>query len=74
MAFKARITNISEVEPNLTQSVSFEILNANDKVITVGSASGDVEALPEIVKSITSEFELKYKSAKKLKVGDILEV
>lgn len=71
---KAKITSISEVEQNLQQSASFEILNANDKVITTGSATADVEALPDMIKSIVTEFELKYKSARKLKVGDILEV
>lgn len=74
MAFKARITSISEVEQNLQQSASFEILNANDKVITTGSATADVEQLPDMIKSIVTEYELKYKSAKKLKVGDVLEV
>jgi hypothetical protein len=74
MAFKAKITEISEVEQNLQQSASFDILNANDKIITSGSARGDVEQLPDIIKSIVTDFELKYKSGKKLKVGDILEV
>lgn len=73
MAFKAKITSISEVEQNFQQSASFDILNAADKVITSGSATGDVEQLPDMIKSIVTEFELKYKSAKKLKVNDILE-
>lgn len=74
MAFKAKITSISEVEQNLQQSASFDILNATDKLITTGSATADVEALPDMIKSIVAEYELKYKSARKLKVGDILEV
>lgn len=74
MAFKAVITSISEVEPNLRQSASFDILNGNDKKLTSSTATADVEQLPEVIKDITAQFELKYKSAKKLKVGDILVV
>ena len=74
MAFKARITSISEVEPNLQQSAAFDILNANDRVLTSSSATADVEQLADTIKSITSQFEFKYKSVRKLKVGDILEV
>ncbi len=72
MAFKALITSISEVEPNLQQSATFDILNANDKVITSSTARADVEQLPDMIKGIVTEFELKYKSAKKLKVGDVI--
>lgn len=74
MAFKAKITSVSEVEPNFTQSVGFEILNGNDKVLTSSSVLGDVEQLVDMIKDQVSQYELKYKSVKKLKVGDILEV
>lgn len=74
MAFKAKITQVSEVEPNFTQSVTFDILNANDKILTSSSATGDVEQLIDQIKDQVTQYELKYKSVRKLKVGDVLEV
>lgn len=74
MAFKAKITSVSEVNPDFTQEVGFDILNANDKVLNSSSVKGDVERLIDQIKDQVAQYELKYKSAKKLKVGDVLEV
>lgn len=67
---KARITNTSEVELNGTQSVTYDIIGKNDEVLTSGQATGDVEILVDQIKQTVEEYELKYKSTKRLRVGD----
>lgn len=67
---KARITQASEVELNGIQSVTYDILGKNDKVLLSATASGDVDQLTEQIKQTVIDYELKYKSQKRLKVGD----
>lgn len=74
MAFKATITEASDLEINGNQVVTFEISNAADKVLAKQQISGDVNDLTAEIVRITAEFELKFKSAKRLKVGDVIEV
>jgi len=67
---KAIIRDASEVELNGTQSVTYDIIDKNDKVLVSGSASGDVEQLIDQIKQTVADYEAKYKSTKRLKVGD----
>lgn len=67
---KAIIKEASEVELNGTQSVAYDIVNTKGEVLVSGSAQGDVDQLTEQIKQTLAEYELKFKSEKRLKVGD----
>lgn len=69
---KAIVTNVSEVEINGFQSVTFDIVDKNDKVLVSSIVQGDVEQLVDQIKAVLAEYEAKIKSAKRLKVGDVI--
>ena len=69
---KAIVTNVSEVEINGFQSVTFDIVDKNDKVLVSSIVQVDVDQLVDQIKAISAEYEAKIKSAKRLKVGDVI--
>lgn len=71
---KATITQASEVDFNGQQSVTFDISNDEETLVTSQSVTADVEQIEDTVRSLVSEFQAKYLSEKKLKVGDEVEV
>lgn len=68
---KAIITNASEVRIDGQQSVSFDILD-KDSVVASSTLDGDVDSLKDQIKQIVSDYELKVKSNKRLKEGDVI--
>jgi len=68
---KAVITNASEVRIDGQQSVSYDILD-KDSVVVSSTLDGDVDSLRGQIKQVVEEYELKAKSSKRLKEGDII--
>lgn len=68
---KAIITNASEVRIDGQQSVSYDILD-KDSVVVSSTLDGDVDSLREQIKQAVEEYELKAKSSKRLKEGDVI--
>jgi hypothetical protein len=68
---KAIITNASEVRIDGQQSVSYDILD-KDSVVVSSTLDGDVDSLRGQIKQVVEEYELKAKSSKRLKEGDII--
>lgn len=68
---KAIITNASEVRIDGQQSVSYDILD-KDSVVVSSTLDGDVDALRGQIKQVVEEYELKAKSNKRLKEGDVI--
>ena len=52
------------------QSVAYDIVDGKGNVLVSGSAQGDVDQLKEQIKQTVTDYELKFKSQKRLKVGD----
>lgn len=71
---KAIIKDTSELDASGVQTVSFDIVDNDGKVLVSQAISGDVEALAELIKTQVKEYNLKCKSEKRLKVGDIIEI
>lgn len=68
---KAIITNASEVRIDGQQSVSYDIID-KDSVVVSSTLDGDVDSLREQIKQAVEEYELKAKSNKRLKEGDVI--
>lgn len=68
---KAIITNASEVRIDGQQSVSYDILD-KDSVVVSSTLDGDVDSLRGQIKQVVEEYELKAKSSKRLKEGDVI--
>lgn len=68
---KAIITNASEVRIDGQQSVSYDILD-KDSVVVSSTLDGDVDSLRGQIKQVVEEYELKAKSNKRLKEGDVI--
>lgn len=69
---RAIITQVSEVEINGFQSVTFDIVDKDNNVLVSSTVQGDVEQLVDQIKAVSAEYEAKIKSAKRLKVGDVI--
>lgn len=68
---KAKITNASEVRIDGQQSVSFDILDKGNTVVS-STIDGDVDTLKERILQVVAEYELKAKSDNRLKEGDVI--
>lgn len=66
---KAIITSASEVEPDGTQAVAYDIIEKG-AVVASSTLHDDVDLLKEQIKQHVAAYELKFKSVKRLKVGD----
>ena len=70
---RAVIKDTSELDANGTQTVSFDIVDDDNKVLVSQAIGGDVDDLAELIKTQVKEYNLKCKSEKRLKVGDEIE-
>lgn len=68
---KAIITNASEVRIDGQQSVSFNILDKGNVVVS-STIDGDVDTLKERILQVVAEYEAKAKSGNRLKEGDVI--
>lgn len=68
---KAKITNASEVRIDGQQSVSFDILDKGNTVVS-STIDGDVDTLKDRILQVVAEYELKSKSDNRLKEGDVV--
>jgi hypothetical protein len=68
---KAKITNASEVRIDGQQSVSFDILDKGNTVVS-STIDGDVDTLKDRILQVVAEYELKSKSDNRLKEGDVI--
>lgn len=71
---KAVIKDTSELDASGVQTVSFDIIDGDEKVLVSQAISGDVEVLAELIQTQLREYAQKCKSEKRLKVGDIIEI
>lgn len=68
---RAIITNASEVRIDGQQSVSFDILDKGNTVVS-STIDGDVDTLKDRILQVVAEYELKSKSDNRLKEGDVI--
>lgn len=71
---KLIITSDSEVDLNGIQQVAFNITENDGTVLVSGSHQGAVETVKEEVIAIATEYKARYRSAKRLKTGDEINI
>lgn len=69
---KAIISSVTEISLSGEQSVVFDISDNKGTVLTSQSVSGDVESIQDQIKQLLQAYDAKLKSAKRLKVGDVV--
>lgn len=69
---RAIITSVTDISLSGEQSVVFDISDNKGIVLSSQSVSGDVENIQDQIKQLLIGYDLKVKSAKRLKVGDVI--
>ena len=67
---KAIITQATEIDFNGQQSVTFDIIEDSETLVSSQTLTQDVETIEQGIRTLVLDFQFKYLSDKKLKVGD----